>query len=66
MAEFIIGIFVFLIAVLLMGIGVLVGNRSIKGGCGHSSAIPGVDPVCGGACHSTSRNKNWLFSRIYG
>jgi hypothetical protein len=57
MAEFIIGFFVFLIAVLLMGIGVLAGKRAIKGGCGHASGIPGVDPACGGACHNASRNK---------
>jgi hypothetical protein len=55
MAEFIIGFFVFLVAVLLMGIGVMAGKHAIKGGCGHASSIPGVDPACGGACRNTTR-----------
>jgi hypothetical protein len=58
MTEFIIGFFVFLIAVLLMGIGVLAGKRAIKGGCGHAAGIPGVEPACGGACHNASENKH--------
>ena len=57
MTEFIIGFFAFLIAVLLMGIGVLAGKHAIKGGCGHASGIPGVDPACGGACQNTTRGK---------
>jgi hypothetical protein len=58
MAEFIIGFFAFLIAVLLMGVGVLAGKRAIKGGCGHTSNIPGIEPACRGACQNPSRNKN--------
>ena len=57
MAEFILGFIAFLIVVFLMGIGVLIGKSSIKGSCGHTSGIPGVDPACGGACRNTTRNK---------
>lgn len=58
MAEFIIGFFAFLLAVPLMGIGVLVGRHAIKGGCGHTSGIPGVEPACRGACRNTTGKKN--------
>lgn len=57
MTEFIIGFFAFLIAVFLMGIGVLAGKHAIKGGCGHASSIPGVDTACGGACRNSTQGK---------
>jgi hypothetical protein len=54
MVEIIIGFFGFLIAIVLMSVGVLAGKRGITDGCGHSCEIPGVEPLCGGSCRDSS------------
>lgn len=53
MIELFIGFIVFLVAVMLMSVGILLGKRGITGGCGHACRIPGYRPLCGGACHSS-------------
>lgn len=52
MAEIIIGFFAFLVAFVLMSIGILLGKHGITGSCGHACKIPGVKPLCGGSCRS--------------
>ncbi len=41
---------VFVLAVLLMSLGVIVSGRRIQGSCGGLANIPGVESDCGGAC----------------
>jgi hypothetical protein len=44
----------FMLAVLLMSLGVILDGRRIKGSCGGLSTIPGIESDCGGACHGDS------------
>ena len=60
MAEFLIGVFAFMVAVLLMGIGILAGRGGIRGGCSHAGDIPGVGPACRGACPNASEKNRCL------
>jgi hypothetical protein len=41
----------FMLAMVLMSVGVILNGRRIQGSCGGLSAIPGIESDCGGACH---------------
>lgn len=52
MTIFLISFFLFLIAVLAMGVGLLLGREGIRGSCGGLNRIPGLKDACG-ACTAT-------------
>jgi len=41
---------VFVLAVLLMSLGVMLSGRRIQGSCGGLGNIPGIESDCGGLC----------------
>jgi hypothetical protein len=56
MAEILISVFVFFVAVAAMSIGVALGRRSIQGSCGGLNHIPGLEGACGG-CNKPCKNR---------
>ena len=53
MTVFLISFLVIALAALAMALGLLVGRRPIKAGCGSLLALEGVDggcEICGGSC----------------
>ena len=52
MVTFLLSILLFMLAVVLMSLGVMLSGRRIKGSCGGLNTLPGIESDCGGTCHA--------------
>jgi hypothetical protein len=56
MAEILIALIIFPLAVGGLAVKVLAGRPGITGSCGGLSQVPGVESDCGGACRVPGRS----------
>jgi len=57
MFEILFSFVVFVLVVLGMGLGLILGRKSIKGSCGGLKNIPGIESDCGGACRRPCKKR---------
>ncbi len=57
MLEFLAGLVVFSLAVLLMAVGVLAGRPSIRGSCGGLANVAGAETECVAGCTRPCPNR---------
>jgi hypothetical protein len=57
MIEILLTCIVFALAMLGLCLGPLLGRSGIQGSCGGLSAIPGIEPDCGGGCKRPCRKR---------
>ena len=57
MLEFLFSVIVFGLAAAALGIGLLLGRRTIQGSCGGLNRIPGIASDCGGTCRRPCKKR---------
>jgi hypothetical protein len=51
-AEILLALILFPLAIAGLAVGVLAGRRGITGSCGGLNRVPGIKSDCGGACRA--------------
>ena len=57
MFEILFSFVIFILVVLGMSVGVILGRHSIKGSCGGLNNIPGIESDCRGACRRPCKKR---------
>lgn len=60
MAEFLIAFVAFIVAVLALSLGTLLGRGAVRGSCGGLGALPGIESDCAGACRRPCERRRSL------